>query len=56
MLLRVMEGLANREIACQLLVSPETIKSHVTNILNKFGVRDRTHAVVLAMRTNQLQL
>ena len=52
----VMEGLSNREIAAQLFVSPETIKSHLTNIMSKLGARDRTHAVVLAIRTNQLQV
>ena len=52
----VMEGFSNREIAAQLFVSPETIKSHLTNIMSKLGARDRTHAVVLAIRTNQLQV
>jgi DNA-binding NarL/FixJ family response regulator len=52
----VMEGFSNREIARQLFVSPETVKTHITNILSKLGARDRTHAVVLAVRTNQLQL
>lgn len=52
----VMEGFSNREIAAQLFVSPETIKSHITNIMTKLGARDRTHAVVLAIRTNQLQV
>lgn len=55
-LLCVMEGFSNREIASQLFVSSETVKTHVTNILSKLGARDRTHAVVLAVRTNQLQV
>ena len=55
-LLYVMEGFSNREIARQLFVSAETIKSHMTTILSKLGARDRTHAVVLAMRSNQLLL
>jgi DNA-binding NarL/FixJ family response regulator len=55
-LIHVMEGFSNREIAGQLFVSPETIKSHLTNIMSKLGARDRTHAVVLAIRTNQLQV
>ena len=55
-LIHVMEGFSNREIAAQLFVSPETIKSHITNITTKLGARDRTHAVVLAIRTNQLQV
>jgi DNA-binding NarL/FixJ family response regulator len=55
-LLNVMEGFSNREIAGQLFVSPETVKTHITNIMSKLGARDRTHAVVLAIRTNQLEI
>ncbi|MFI7059307.1 response regulator [Streptosporangium canum] len=41
-------GQANPEIAVALHVSRETIKTHVTNVLDKLGARDRTHAAVLA--------
>ncbi|MER5326552.1 response regulator transcription factor [Streptosporangium roseum] len=41
-------GQANPEIATALHVSRETIKTHVTNVLDKLGARDRTHAAVLA--------
>lgn len=43
-------GLNNTEIAQKLVVSPSTIKSHVSNILTKFGVTSRTEAVALAVR------
>src|ERR1700731_4772631 len=41
----VAKGNANKEIAVQLSVAEETVKSHITNILSKLGANDRTHAV-----------
>jgi two-component system, NarL family, response regulator LiaR len=43
-------GLNNSEIAEKLVVSPSTIKSHVSNILGKLGVASRTEAAALAVR------
>ena len=42
-----------REVADKLFISPHTVKNHVSNILSKLGVRDRTRAVLKAF---ELQL
>ncbi len=49
----VAQGLSNREIAQKLVLAEGTVKNHVTAILQKLGVRDRTQA---ALRARQLGL
>jgi DNA-binding NarL/FixJ family response regulator len=49
-------GNANKEIAGQLSIAEETVKSHVTNILAKLGANDRTHAVTIGLKRGIIEL
>jgi DNA-binding NarL/FixJ family response regulator len=47
----MVEGYSNPEIAAQLYLSPNTIKTHVRGIMNKLAVDDRVQAAVVALRS-----
>jgi DNA-binding NarL/FixJ family response regulator len=52
----IVNGFSSAQIAKMLNISLETVKSHVKNILQKLQARDRTEAVVIALRASLVQL
>ena len=49
-LLLMTEGKSNQEIADELFIALKTVKTHVSNILSKLQVQDRTQAVIDAFK------
>jgi DNA-binding NarL/FixJ family response regulator len=52
----IASGNANKEIAGQLSIAEETVKSHITKILAKLGANDRTHAVTIGLKRGIIDL
>jgi len=46
----IADGMNNRDIAAKLVISEKTVKTHVSNILNKLNLDDRTQAAIYALR------
>ncbi len=52
----VVRGLSNKEIASELQISHQTVKNHMTAILKKLNVQDRTQAAVTALRSGWVRI
>ena len=52
----IVNGACNAEIAESLKITPETVKTHVKNCLRKLKARDRTQAVIIALRASLVSL
>ena len=54
-LLLIAKGYSNQEIASASRITIKTVKTHVSNILSKLEVQDRTQAVIYAFQHNLIQ-
>lgn len=55
-LLALVEGLSNKDIALRLYISDKTVKIHVSNIFKKFDVKSRSQAIIFAVQNNLVPL
>ena len=51
----IREGLSNKEIADRLCITPNTVKNHVRNILEKLQIHSRMEAVMIAVRQKLIE-
>ena len=55
-LLLIRDGHRNKQIAYELAISETTVNFHIKNLVDKLGANDRTHAVIIALRRNLLEI
>lgn len=52
----IRDGYRNKQIATQLKIAETTVNFHIKNLVGKLGAKDRTHAVMIALRRGLLQV
>ena len=54
-LAQISEGLSSTEIAKVVLLSPRTVEAHIDKLRYKFGAKNKTHLIVLAIRAGVIK-
>ncbi len=52
----LIQNMSTKEIASKLFISEKTVRNHISNVMQKLGVRGRAHAVIELIRMNELSL
>ncbi len=52
----LIENKSTKEIATILFISEKTVRNHISNVMQKLGVKGRAHAVVELLRMNEISL
>ena len=56
LLIHIANGLSNKQIAAELGITPDTVRSHLVRVMYKMNARNRAHVVSLAVKQNMINL
>ena len=52
----LVSGLSTKEIASSLKISEKTVRNHISNVMQKLGVKGRANAVIELLKLNEIEL
>lgn len=52
----LVSGLTTKEIASSLKISEKTVRNHISNVMQKLGVKGRANAVIELLKLNEIEL